>query len=407
MNLEGLLKQVAAISTRYELVYQKTGELFNIFDVAHIGTDEVVLCRVIYELLNPRGSHYQGNIYLGLFLRYVLDLNPDVIDWHSVKVHREYVIENGRRIDLVIETKDLFLPIEVKIYASDQSGQCMDYVLRSHCADLYYLTLDGHLPSPESVGSLTTIQDNHGNVTGYAGVRLISFRREILLWLGKCLEQRETIRIGSIREVIMQLEALLRKLTNQSGKDQNMETVDLLTSSRECMKAAVEIERSLADCKKKIMIKLFQSLEAGLAEHRLSNQYDYAASDFQLVKEFTAGKWKYPGISFPRRRLNNTNVDLWLRIEIGPHLYAGFVMAVGNIIQTNDIHLSDLDGVLRSCKIDGVWAYAEELPVNNVSHSPNFMTMNEEYFDLFDTEKYDHFIGNCLASIRKIDGLLI
>ncbi len=186
-----------------------------------------------------------------------------------------------------------------------------------------------------------------------------------------------------------------------------MEIVDLLTASKENMKAAIEIERNIAECKKQIMIKLFRSLEAGLGEQRLSNEYDYADHDYQLVREVAAGKWKSPGVSFPRRRLDNKDVDIWLRIEICPNLCAGFITVQGGKKQSDCVCPEDLAGVLQSYKIDNMWVYAEELPVNSVAHSPNFMSTNEEYFDLFDAAKYDQFIEDCLASIRRIDGLLM
>ncbi|MBR5509109.1 MAG: PD-(D/E)XK nuclease family protein, partial [Lachnospiraceae bacterium] len=42
----------------------ETGELFNIFDITGMKYKEVLVCRVIGELLNPQGSHCQGSRYL-------------------------------------------------------------------------------------------------------------------------------------------------------------------------------------------------------------------------------------------------------------------------------------------------------------------------------------------------------
>lgn len=75
MRIEILLAQILAISKQYDLIYQKTGGYFNIFDIANIESNEVTVCRVIYELLNPKGSHYQGDLYLRIFIRDVLKMD--------------------------------------------------------------------------------------------------------------------------------------------------------------------------------------------------------------------------------------------------------------------------------------------------------------------------------------------
>ena len=91
---------------------------YNLFSVLGIETKEVLICRVLADLLNPRGQHGMGSVYLELFLKEVLHwqaVNSDVVK-HAV-VTAEYLIDEDRRIDLVIETAGQFLPVEVKILA--------------------------------------------------------------------------------------------------------------------------------------------------------------------------------------------------------------------------------------------------------------------------------------------------
>ena len=129
MQEEIMLRQAAAISEKYELLRKETGSNFNIFEIANIATNEVKICRVIYELLSPLGCHYQGSIYLKLFMEKVLGIeNVDEAELKSAKVYRERVIKNDRRIDLLIETDKRMIPIKVKIYAKEQSDQCYDQV---------------------------------------------------------------------------------------------------------------------------------------------------------------------------------------------------------------------------------------------------------------------------------------
>ena len=49
----------------------------------------------------------------------------------TAKVYREYQIDDSRRIDFAIKTSEKFIPIEVKIYASEQQNQCFDYYLEA------------------------------------------------------------------------------------------------------------------------------------------------------------------------------------------------------------------------------------------------------------------------------------
>lgn len=69
MNIESLLTQISTVSKKYDLIYQKTGGYFNIFEITNMVSDEIRICRVIAELLNPKGSHYQGDSYLRLFVK--------------------------------------------------------------------------------------------------------------------------------------------------------------------------------------------------------------------------------------------------------------------------------------------------------------------------------------------------
>lgn len=126
-NMLNLLNQMNGIyNQRKKSIAEdrKNGMYFNIFHILDVEHDEVKTCRLLFELLNPEGSHGQGALYLKLFFRDVLRLP----DYNMATVSREYSLPTGRRIDLVIETgKDCFIPIEVKLYADDQDKQCYDY----------------------------------------------------------------------------------------------------------------------------------------------------------------------------------------------------------------------------------------------------------------------------------------
>ena len=124
-NTKNLLEVIAKISDKY--TPDKTNRL-SLLKIFGLETDERKICRLLYELLLPSGSHGTGNIMLKLFCRDVLS-SIDMHDYEldSAEVFREYETYNGRYIDLVIRTKGRLIPIEVKIFAKDLSNQCRDY----------------------------------------------------------------------------------------------------------------------------------------------------------------------------------------------------------------------------------------------------------------------------------------
>ena len=157
---------------------------YNIFSVLQIQSKEVLICRMIADLLNPRGQHGAGAEYLKIFLRDCLGMEKmDTKLADQAIVTAEYAIDDERRIDIVIEIGSYFLPIEVKIYAADQKSQCFDYYQyakrRDAQAKVYYLTLDGHRPGKDSTssGSQSVPEED---------IVCLSFREHILNWLKAC-----------------------------------------------------------------------------------------------------------------------------------------------------------------------------------------------------------------------------
>ena len=278
--IEKLLSEVSAINQKYALVYQKTGAYFNIFDIAGISSDEVVICKLICELLDTGGSHCQGDVFLRLFVRDVLKLDFTEIDYLTARVHKERFV-NGRRIDLCIISANFMIPIEVKTYAGDQDKQCFDYAKTRQNADLYYLTLDGRLPGDNSTDGLKPIVED-GEVIGYEGLSLLSFGYDIVNWVNGCLVLPETVKIAPIREILLQFKDVLNKLTGQTEGGAKMDIVNTITSSAESFRSAIDIASALPDAKANVLLGLFRELKH-LFEH---NNYTVYGLDEDVIKQF-------------------------------------------------------------------------------------------------------------------------
>ena len=104
-NAAALVDGVTDIIKRYEAQWQKTGEKYNLFKVAGIARKEVIMCRVLADLMNPRGKHCQGSRYLGLFRETIAPKLPGrpALDIEHTRVTTEYVIGENRRIDITLE----------------------------------------------------------------------------------------------------------------------------------------------------------------------------------------------------------------------------------------------------------------------------------------------------------------
>ncbi len=399
MSVELLLKEIAGISSKYDLICQKTGGHFNIFNITDIAADEVRICRVLYELLNPKGTHYQKDVYLRLFIEHVLQMDLSSGAYETLKVCREYILPSGRRIDLVIENKDYFIPIEVKIYAGDQEKQCYDYYQRAKNANVYYLTLEGNTPSEYSAAGLTKSGD------GYKEVITVSFKNEVLLWLTKCLEHKETIKIAPIREIILQLIAVIRKLTNQLEEGKQMEIQNVITASKENMISAIEIEKSLKVCKTEMMYKVLRAIEERLGKEKLINEFDYEYNNGEKINNYYERKTStFPGISYPYKKDVKEGVDIWFRVEIDWKLFAGFCVPLHGKPAKQQLSEDEIKRYMPSFEpeVDNWWAYWEFLPVDYEDMAPDFKVFNEAYFNLFDAANFEKFVEQCVNRIKEI-----
>ena len=125
----------------------KRGEDFNVFKIMHVENDEVrTHSAMLAALMDPKGTHSCGTVFLELFCQQLHDLVCDskcsnfVFDSTNATVDVEKSIggisgdkEEGGRMDILIKSgniqgdKTKAIIIENKIYASDQTKQLYRY----------------------------------------------------------------------------------------------------------------------------------------------------------------------------------------------------------------------------------------------------------------------------------------
>lgn len=203
MNLsivEKFFSGLKAIRERYLPLGNKVENSFNIFNILGLYNREVKHSAFIAEMLNPKGSHQQGDSYLQLFYQRIgLEYKG------RVSVFTEYSFANGR-IDIYVKAEEdsyKSIIIENKIEAGDQNKQLWRYRQFDPKAKLLYLTLNGKNASSASVYKLKDFE-----------YQTVSYEFLIVSWLEDCLKIVKDTPI--LRETIRQYLNLIKQLTGQT-----------------------------------------------------------------------------------------------------------------------------------------------------------------------------------------------
>lgn len=182
--------------------------VYNIFEVMGVEYNEVIVCRFIGDLLDPKGKHGLGVEPLRLFISDVLgDSESSNESLENAVINLEEHIDNDRRVDIVIHLNKKIYPIEVKIWACDQDKQLEDYYKfffgDSKQDKIYYLTPDeGREPSDKSCDKIKN------------QVKCISFSKEIMDWIKKLQEIK--IISDNIKFVIKNFTEVIEKMSEES-----------------------------------------------------------------------------------------------------------------------------------------------------------------------------------------------
>lgn len=228
-NLDKILSSCSRILKHQREIEVLKGENFNVFSILKMESKEnATHSAFLGELLNPKGSHSKGTIFLKLFLetiKYNLENNSaegskeQEEEIPKLKSEEAYVklehdigsvdvksnTKSGGRIDIYIwDDKGNTISIENKIYAKDQKAQIERYCNHNIKKNtVYYLTLNGEDASEGSRGELQDGIDYY----------CISYKDHIVNWLEACLKEASDHPI--LRESIKQYVILIKKLTNQ------------------------------------------------------------------------------------------------------------------------------------------------------------------------------------------------
>ncbi len=114
------------------LTYKK--DEANIFKIINMADKEIVHSDMLAWLFNPYENHNLNDkvlkeILMQLSKKDAEYINLLLLDYSDLEVYREYTIDNGRRIDILMESKNnkVIFIIENKIWSGEGDNQLEDY----------------------------------------------------------------------------------------------------------------------------------------------------------------------------------------------------------------------------------------------------------------------------------------
>ena len=230
--LNDLLSRISEIKLKFEnttSVLARRGDEFNVFALCGVDHYETVHSKILAELLSPKGSHGQKEVFLNEFCRLfnipMFSEKALVTTEVSVKVRGV----EGRRFDILIEDGESICIIENKIFAGEQPEQLKSYSewlkgIRKKNKTLIFLTPSGR----EGASAVDR--------TSYKALAYLKEgTSDVCDWLEVC--RRVAIDAPFVRESISQYINHIKNVI-QGGATMNDEVSNLLGENMEAAQLA-------------------------------------------------------------------------------------------------------------------------------------------------------------------------
>lgn len=331
-KLTQLFNEIHLLIEKHEQIYREKGENYNLFQVINMTSDETkVHSAMIADLLNPKGLHQMGDIFLKLFinkLKQQLKLDKD-FEFSNPTVecekHIGAISENkdaGGRIDIYISDKNHHIAIENKIYATDQENQLLRYYnyLEPNPGGnkvLLYLSLYGDVSDIEKTTGNNQIKDGKDFFT-------ISYSEFILNWLEEC--RVKAIDKPLIREGITHYRNLIRILTHQMENEKN-ELIELIKENPKYICYLPKYKDAIKEVEIGLYIDFWIKLEKAIENHGYTVEkksfdgYKYALDNNYVRKYHESNNCKYQSIEF--EIVKSDKYRLMYSVQVDWHTYGG------------------------------------------------------------------------------------
>ena len=324
-NIKYLLRDINIVRKKFE-EREKNEDNFNMFTILRKESDEVYLhSRFLSALLDPNGPHRLGTIFLNSFLDRIesdfeydeksLEVYPNNLNRSEYKeIDICFIDRIGKRTVMV----------ENKIYHKDSNhedkGQLENYYgklieedkIPEDGIEVYYLTLDGHEPSEDSVklsGKYPTLQDK---------VKCISYSVEILDWLRDLV--KECYNKPSLRESVIQYIKLIESMTNNDlSLEEIKELSNLIGQNEDNIQSTKVLLDNFIHIKWHTIHDFWQELILELINRDFKIQYQVENEE---IDNLVHGNQKTRRIDL-EVQIKFKNVPVWIRNEYDEWLFWG------------------------------------------------------------------------------------
>jgi len=355
-----LLASIDKIESNHKALNQSEALGFNIFSILLKSGDEVNLhTKFIYELLNPKGRHHQGSLFLDLFLDELSIAKTTA----SIEAFRE-----KENIDILLQSLNRAIIIENKIHTQDHSLQLSRYWehIKSQGYDasnihLIYLTLLGEKPLETSM--------QHKVIS-------VSYRKEITSWLKKSIESVAAIPI--LKETLVQYLNLIEELTESSNKRGKTMALKTLLLKDNNLQTIIALSSAVNEAKIEVQFNFWQTLLS-----KLFSTYAFSFYNINTDKGLEESIRRYYELQKNGKDYGieyQVEENLYFFVELRSNLYYGFYVEDVSLLQPQQQEALEALEIAWCEKSNGIyWKYP--------SKRLDFQAFNHQnIFDLLDDE---------------------
>lgn len=259
---ETLLRKTAvsiqALRKAKEIFSDRLAPDFNLFDF--LRSDEIGLSRCISSLLNPKGKHGQGCVFLSLFAARFLPQSWDVDENCAVTLEKQ--TSESRRIDIYLRlSSGNIIGIENKPWAGDQPEQLSDYATfiatqaTGKAWHLFYLS--NYNPSEKSLSSKK--QEQLKAAGHYSNISFHS----LISWLEECSNQAKASQVKLFIDELVKF--IKEKINGELDMTEENEVKSIILATEDSLESAFAIANSLHATKQHLLKQFRQHLESEIS----------------------------------------------------------------------------------------------------------------------------------------------
>ncbi len=377
-----LLADAAILFERHEA---GRPEPFNVFSVLRSESDEVNLhSRFLAALLDHRKPGESKRHYLAEFLKSVAnvkDFKDDGVNVERERHHIDVLITNAERKAVVIENK---------IRADDQRKQLQRYYdemkRRSYSDEnihLRYLTLFGHDPSSDSLGSLPRDK-----------VEKIAYKDDAFQnWL-RCCQQR-AFDEPALRESIGQYLWLVQKLTGTDRSEAYMSELRDLCLEKENLVLVHDLKSAMDEAWIELIVNLFAEIESELSKiSDLPEKHDATDVSRDRIRELVTPRGRsWLGLYYGFRE----DAQLGIQFDVYDCLFYGIRC---NRDEAKDTYYKIMESLGGSNDSDAWWP-KWEFPNSDVNPRPRNPERDHLRY-LADKEQRDAFVSSVAGGAKAL-----